>query len=180
MEQFFAFEAHVNGCPQRISFRLPVMNGSNHVITNQFRPDIYPKSDVIVGFQSGESISEFYNDCTNILSEASRSSEEGVDALVDGLITVIKAHIARCGRLIFGDLMIYIDCWAHILKGGGVSEQDVRDYYSVELGILVSGFLPHIKDDSTLAPFSGTQTIRAVKQHVNEVSMRLNGKPFFY
>lgn len=173
----FAFSPQVRGVPQRICFHLPVESG--FAITNQYRPDIIPLSSSIVGLQAGEDIKDFYNDCNNILTAASRSSQEGVDALVDGLIAVVKAHIAKCGRLIFGDLMIYIDCWAHILKGRGTSDQDVKDYYSVGLGILVSRFLPHIKDDSTLAPFSGTRTFIAVKQHVDEVAIRLNGKPFF-
>ena len=107
------------------------------MITNQYRPNLQSEMALpIVDMQAGEDIKDFYNDCNNILIEASRSSQEGVDALLDGLTSVIKAHIARCGRLIFGDLMIYIDCWAHILKGGGVSDQNVRDYYSVGLGIL--------------------------------------------
>ena len=176
--KLFAFTTNIKGVPQNIRFSLPT--NASFVITNQYRPNLFVGfSFPLAEMQAGEDIKDFHNDCNNILTAASRSSQEGLDALVDGLIEVIKAHIARCGRLIFGDLMIYIDCWAHILKGGGVSEQDVRDYYSVELGILVSGFLPHIKDDSTLAPFSGTQTFRAVKQHVNQVSMRLNGQPFF-
>lgn len=176
--KLFVFSTDIKGVPKRISFNLPTT--SSFVITNQYRPNLYSETALpIVNMQAGEDIKDFYNDCNNILTAASCSSQEGVDALVDGLIAVIKAHIAKCGRLIFGDLMIYIDCWAHILKGGGVSDQDVKDYYSVELGILVSGFLPHIKDDSTLAPFSGTRTFIAVKQHVNEVAIRLNGKPFF-
>lgn len=176
--RLFVFSTDIKGVPKRISFNLPTT--SSFVITNQYRPNLQSEMALpIVDMQAGEDIKDFYNDCNNILIEASRSSQEGVDALLDGLTSVIKAHIARCGRLIFGDLMIYIDCWAHILKGGGVSDQNVRDYYSVGLGILISGFLPHIKDDSTLAAFSETQSFRALKQHVNQVSMRLNGQPFF-
>ena len=176
--RLFVFSADVKGVPNRISFKLPT--SSSFAITNQYRPNLYSDSILpIVDVQAGEEVRDFYNDCNNILSAASQSSEEGVDALVDGLIAVINAHIARCGRLIFGDLMIYIDCWAYILKGAGVSDEDVRDYYSVELGILLSIFLPHIKDDVTLAPFSGTATCEAVKQHVNKVAIRLNGAPFF-
>ena len=176
--RLFVFSADVKGVPNRISFSLPTE--SSFVISNQYRPNLYSQiSSPIINMQAGEGIKEFYDDCCNILAAASQSSEEGVDALVDGLIAVINAHIARCGRLIFGDLMIYIDCWAYILKGAGVSDEDVRDYYSVELGILLSIFLPHIKEDVTLAPFSGTATCEAVKQHVNKVAIRLNGAPFF-
>lgn len=177
MNHLFVFESSIKGFPQKIAFKLPVSSG--YVITNQFRPNIYPKFNNVVESQAGESLSDFYTDCNNIITTASLSLKEGVDALVEGLIDVINIHIAKCGRLIFGDLMIYIDCWVHILKSVGVSEQDARDYYSVELGTLVAGFLTHIKDDSTLLPFNGTQTFIAVKQHVNQVSMRLNGKPFF-
>lgn len=176
--RLFAFSSNVKGVPNRISFSLPT--DSSFVISNQYRPNLFSGAmSPIVNMQAGEGIKEFYDDCCNILTAASRSPEEGVDALVDGLLAVINAHIARCGRLIFGDLMIYIDCWVHILKGAGVSDQDARDYYSVELGILLSIFLPHIKDDATLVPFSETETFRIVKQHVNQVAIRLNGAPFF-
>lgn len=176
--RLFAFSSNVKGVPNRIGFSLPT--DSSFVISNQYRPNLFSGTmSPIVNMQAGEGIKEFYDDCCNILAAASRSSEEGVDALVDGLIAVINAHIARCGRLIFGDLMIYIDCWVHILRGAGISDQDARDYYSVELGILLSIFLPHIKDDATLVPFSETETFRIVKQHVNQVAIRLNGAPFF-
>ncbi len=177
MSYLFVFNPQINGFPTRIEMTLPV--SSNYVITNQYRPDIYPMSAAIVGMQAGEIISEFYADCNNIINAASASQKREVDALVEGLISVVKSHIQRCGRLIFGDLMIYLDCWAHILKGAGLTDQEVKDCYSVELGILVAVFLPHIKDDSTLLPFKGTQTFIAVKQHVNEVAIRLNGKPIF-
>ena len=176
--RLFAFSTNVKGVPSRISFSLPTE--SSFVISNQYRPNLYSQiSSPFVNVQAGEGIKYFYDDCCNILAAAGRSLEEGVDALVDGLNAVIKAHIARCGRLIFGDLMIYIDCWVHILKGAGVSDQDARDYYSVELGILLSTFLPYIKDDATLVPFKETETFRVVKQHVNQVAIRLNGTPFF-
>mgnify|MGYP007025275340 CR=1 FL=1 len=28
-------------------------------------------------------------------------------------------HLARCGRLIFGDLLIYMDCFSLLLEGDG-------------------------------------------------------------
>ncbi len=176
--RLFAFSTNIKGVPQRISFCLPT--SSSFVITNQYRPNLNSvTASSVVEMQAGENSKDFYSDCNNILTAAGQSLKEGTDALVDGLIAVTKAHIARCGRLIFGDLMIYLDCWAHILKGAGLTDQEVKDCYSVELGILVAVFLPHIKDDSTLLPFKGTQTFIAVKQHVNEVAIRLNGKPIF-
>lgn len=172
----FAFSAQVRGVPQRISFHLPVESGV--VITNQYRPDIIPLSSSIVGLQAGEAIFEFQNDCENIINVAGNSTNSGIDAFVDGLLDVVKSHINRCGRLIFGDLMIYVDCFAHIIKAIGLPENEVKQCYLIELAIITKGFLPYIKDEVTLAPFSQTTLYDALMQHVNELSIKLTGRPF--
>lgn len=176
MEQLFVFETHIEGVPQRISFRLPI--NSEFVITNQYRPNIFPIPAMVVNCQAGEAISDFYTDCNNIINIASKSSNSGVDAIVDGLINVVQSHVRKCGRLIFDDLMIYVDCFAHIIKAMGLSEKDVKECYLIELAIIVESLIPYIKDSATLAPFSQTTLYSSLIQHANELSIRLTGKPF--
>lgn len=172
----FAFSPRVRGVPQRISFPLPVESG--FVITNQYRPDIIPLPNPIVGLQAGEAIFEFQNDCENIINVAGNSTNSSVDAFVDGLLGVVKSHVNRCGRLIFGDLMIYVDCFAHIIKAIGLPEDEVKQCYLIELAIITKGFLPYIKDDVTLAPFSQTTLYDSLMKHANELSIKLTGRPF--
>lgn len=101
---------------ETLTMQLPSENG--WVITNAFCSDrllvgetILPISPIRRGLES-----EFYNDCSAIIQLASKSGKVSFnDALLEGLDCVVSAHIARCGRLIYTDLLAYVDCWAYLL-----------------------------------------------------------------
>ena len=109
----------------------------------------------LVNHVHGEQIQEFNNDCHNILSYASNSTKSLFkDTLCDGLDAVVAAHISRCGRLIYNDLLIYIDCWAYLLYAHVNDRNFVEALYSMITKNLVEKYLPYIKEQFFLQPFA--------------------------
>ena len=105
MNKTFSFRMKVNGVVGFHSFSAPCQDG--YVITNCYCPKALLVGDswlsAAITPQSGESETEFVQDCNNILAKASNEHKK----LISGLDGVIAEHIGRCGRLIFGDMLIY-------------------------------------------------------------------------
>ena len=72
----------------------------------------------------GEILNEFIADCQKqvIAMEAAGLQATSLDAHIAGLMAVIMDHLVRCGRLIFGDLLIYMDCFSLLLEADGFSD----------------------------------------------------------
>ena len=154
MIKFYTFKTAIKGFPKEIT--MAIHESSGFVTINQFRPDVLLPSNMVVSIQAGESASEFYSDCTNIINVAGKSSLREVDAISEALHQILVSHIQRCGRLIFADLLIYVDCCAHIIKAAGVPISDVKQYYSILLGFALKTYPEYIKDEMTLVPFTQT------------------------
>ena len=107
----------------------PVENGM--VITNEYCPPALVTGGLsFVKVINGESIENFIDDCTNLLIAVNASDEEKlVDKYIGGLMALVMKHISRCGRLIFGDLLIYVDCFSLLLKAAGINESQIRTIY---------------------------------------------------
>ena len=66
---------------------------------------LYPLSEV----------NDVINDFNKLVSYVNASSIAiKIDRYKDGLLKLVDAHIARCGRLLFCDLLMYIDCLAYL------------------------------------------------------------------
>jgi hypothetical protein len=60
-------------------------------------------------------VNDVVNDFNKLVSYVNTSSIAiKIDRYKDGLLKLIDAHIARCGRLLFCDLLMYIDCLAYL------------------------------------------------------------------
>ena len=85
---------------------VPIENGM--AITNAFCPQSLEvgNSSIFLKPTRGEQEVEFNSDCLAILGHASNSNQILFnDALKSGLDKVVFAHISRCGRLIYNDLL---------------------------------------------------------------------------
>ena len=148
---------------ETLTMQLPSENG--WVITNAFCPDrllvgetILPISPIRRGLES-----EFYNDCSAIIQLASKSGKVSFnDALLEGLDCVVSAHIARCGRLIYTDLLAYIDCWAYLLYAHNKMRNVVEEKYPIVVKNMVNKYLQYIKEQHYLQPFSTTLLYRDI------------------
>lgn len=134
----------------------PVENGM--VITNEYCPQSLVTGGLsFVSAVNGEEVEEFFNDCTKQVIAMSMSNEEKiVDRHIAGLMAVVMDHIARHGRLIFGDLLIYVDCFSLLLKAAGLSDYQIRTIYPKVTKLIVDFYPDYIKATANLVSFVST------------------------
>lgn len=133
-----------------------VHNGS--VITNKYCPQELITGGIrYISAINGESAAQFISDCQKQIIAMSISEES--DKLyrhIGGLMAVVMEHIDRCGRLIFGDLLIYIDCFSLLLEADGFSETEIRKMYPRITRSIVDQFADFVKATADLSPFVDT------------------------
>lgn len=151
----FAFTYRSN----RYILDVPIDNG--FVITNEFCPlelhiGYSPLLKRVVGsYIHGEKVEEFILDCKKLVLAVSISNEYSkIDRYKSGLISVVREHIDRCGRLIFGDLLIYVDCFSHILKADGYADIEIQLLYPTITKMIADAFPESVKTDSDLSQFN--------------------------
>lgn len=153
MKRTFKFEAVINGQSKVLTVNVTMMNGG--VQTNKFCPN-----ELLTGGLSfvtpvqGEMESEFVQDCKNIISgiQAAGRTDTRIEAFIGGLMRVVMNHINRCGRLIFGDLLIYLDCYALLLDADGFSEHEIRNSYIQVCRSIVQLYDDYVLNTANLAP----------------------------
>lgn len=142
------FEAKIRKEFISISINIPIGYGE-YAITNMYRPiDLFQSPFSFVPLEDGESLLEFQQDCANIIETVKRFSNVTAEEYLSGLKNVVKSHIRRCGRLILGDLMIYIDCFSHIMRALGESVETVKHFYPIALAEIVLECKDYIKVQS--------------------------------
>lgn len=153
----FLFNGSIKGCRKDFIVKAPVENGG--VYTNKFCPD-----DLLNGGLSfitpvhGESLDEFIADCQKqvIAMGAVGINESRLDIHIAGLMAVVMDHLARCGRLIFGDLLIYMDCFSLLLEADGFSDDEIREIYPRVTRTIVELYPNYIFNTADLSPFKGS------------------------
>lgn len=143
-----------------LSFALPCEDSG--VVTSLYCPQ--PLLTGGLSFASavnGESISEFDQDCRNqIRGIESAGDISKIDAHIAGLMAAVMNHISRCGRLIFGDLLIYVDVFSHLLAADGYPEKEVKSIYPRILRSIIDLYPQYIKNTFDLGPIEGSSIDR--------------------
>ena len=155
--QKFCFEATINGQPKDLIVEAPVKDGC--VYTNKFCPqELLTGGLSFVTAINGESLEEFISDCQKqVLGiHAAGKTDSSLDAHIGGLMGVVMEHLSRCGRLIFGDLLIYMDCFSLLLEADGFSETEIRKAYIKLTRTIVEIYPEYIFNTFDLSPFKGS------------------------
>lgn len=76
--------------------------------------------------------SDVQNDFSTLVNFANSSSKSSkIERYKDGLLKTIDAHISRCGRIIFCDLLMYVDCLAYLCYASDLmTEQQIKKNYA--------------------------------------------------
>lgn len=153
----FYFETSINGVQKKLNVIAPIENGA--VITNKYCPqEILTGGLPFITSINGEGLDEFILDCqkqcAGMRDAGKRVSK--LDAHVAGLMTSVNDHISRCGRLIFGDLLIYMDCFALLLEADGFSDSEIRNSYPQIVRSIVELYPDYIYNTKDLSPFKGS------------------------
>ena len=152
------FETFIKGQKKDLIISVPIENGS--VITSEFCPqELLTGGMNCVKAINGESLKEFFADC-NLQINAMQNvdnNETLMNIHLGGLMAAVSSHIQRCGRLIFGDLLIYMDCFSLLLNADGFSEKEVRNIYPKLTKVIVDLYPNYTKNSVNLAPLHETR-----------------------
>lgn len=153
----FKYNLRSGGEPRTLSFSIPYENGS--VVTNRYCPQQLLTGGLshIIDAVNGESICEFDQGCRNqIRGIESAGNVSKIDAHIAGLMAAVMNHINCCGRLIFGDLLIYVDVFSYLLAADGYSEKELKTIYPRILRGIVDLYPGYVKNSFDLSPVQGS------------------------
>ena len=140
MYKEFSFRIKVKGVIGTYSFSVSCENG--YVITNNYCPNALLVGEGVlfsrvVTPKHGETEAEFIQDCNNIVVKANANSDNDIMFCLGQAVTgVIIDHINRCGRLLFQDLLVYVDCFAYLLKAVGFSDNEIKQRWVLKIHFL--------------------------------------------
>lgn len=141
----FCFETSINGVHKDLYVKVPVKNGT--LITCKYCPQDLLIEDVsFIKVVNGEGINEFILDCQKqcLGMRVAGCNVSKFDAHMAGLMISVNNHISRYGRLIFGDLLNYMDCFALLMEADGFSDSEIRNSYPQIVRAIVEQYLDYI------------------------------------
>lgn len=104
------------------------------------------------------------NDFNNLVDCVNRTSSGAViDRYLAGLLAVVDNHIQRCGRLLFPDLLMYVDCMAYLCYASDLmTEREVNANYVKWLKFVVDKRRSYLYASSMFGPqpFAGSKNER--------------------
>lgn len=166
----FSFTAVV--CNNKKIFSFDVPTNEQGVITNRFCPKSFlvPQNglyDVITPI-NGETILEFEQDCRNLANAITNStykdSNNKWEIYMDALARLVTTHVSQHGRLIFNDLLTYIDIFSYFLFADGIDEDNIKTNYPRFTYQFLIKMPNYLKDSATLQPLTNTCMASIIKE----------------
>lgn len=124
------FDTEILGKPRTYVVEVPYQEGI--VATSEFCPTELLSGTVdLMAAIRGESLDKFMSDCRMQLLAMSKIKEADtdLDRHIGGLMAVVMEHLSRQKEIVFGELLIYIDCFSLLLKAGGFNSDEIRNIY---------------------------------------------------
>ncbi len=153
MEKTYTFTEH----DRTLNVTVPVEKGG--VVTSKYCPqELLTGGMSLVKAINGETEEEFLADCQKQMMAMGVAGKEEtlLDRHIAGLMAVVMDHISRCGRLIFGDLLIYMDCFCLLLEADGFSEEEIKEIYPRITRTIVDLYPDYVKNTVDLSAFQGS------------------------
>lgn len=162
----FSFSIRRNGEMINFQISLPEIQ-AGYVTTSNIRPNWMTSSNEIMQFEGGESYGEFQKDCKKIIDFVNADHQDFENSMKAALFDSINNHIQRFGRLLYNDLLLYLDCWAHILNNTVLSLQDTRTAYSSILAFICQQMSEKIIVQHLfgVVPLSSTDLLTEIQKH---------------
>lgn len=109
-------------------------------------------------------INDVKNDFNNLVDCVNRTpSKTTIERYLLGLLEVVDNHIKRCGRILFPDLLMYVDCMAYLCYASDLmTESEVNAYYVKWLKYVVDKRRSNLYGSSMFGPqpFAGSKNER--------------------
>lgn len=172
----FLFKATIQGSQKLLSVTAPIKN-KTAVITNKFCPDELLTGGIsFISAINGESIDEFVNDCQKqvIAMSGTNYGESRLDFHIAGLMGSVMDHLSQCGRLIFGDLLIYMDCFSYLLSADGFNDDEIKTIYPRVTRSIIELYPNYIKNTADLSPFKGSHFDFVLSKVASSIGCSIN------
>ena len=124
------FDSEILGIPRSYVVEVPYQDGI--VATSEFCPTEFISGGIeLMAAVRGESLDKFMADCRMQLLAMSKmnEAETELDRHIGGLMAVVMEHLGRNKEILFGDLLLYIDCFSLLLKAAGFKNDEIREIY---------------------------------------------------
>lgn len=133
-----SFETNISGSHRQIVIELPYQNGE--VATNEFCPLEFISGKVkLLAALRGESLESFMHRCRTLLEAVDNlDGKTEIDSLVGALMIVLMTKMNHKSQLPFVELIADIDCFSLILKGIGISNEEITEIYKCVTNSILS------------------------------------------
>lgn len=124
------FDTEADNGLKEFAVEVPYKDGI--VITNEYCPTEFLSGNIeLLAAFRGEPLDKFMEDCRKQVLAMSNISEPDspLDIHIGGLMAVVMDHFSRKKDISWGDLLIYVDCFALLLKGAGFKDRQIREIY---------------------------------------------------
>lgn len=161
------FDTTVKGCPTTYVVEVPYRDGI--VATSEFCPtELLSGAVELMAAVRGESLDDFMTDCRMQLMAIAKiaDAESELDLHIGGLMAVVMDHFSRQGRIVFGDLLIYVDCFSLLLKAAGYAEDEIRSIYPRVTHTIVELYPDYVYASADGMPFAGSRSKEILQQMV--------------
>ncbi|MDE5773336.1 MAG: hypothetical protein K2H86_02610 [Muribaculaceae bacterium] len=153
------FDATILGNPRTFNVEVPYQNGI--VATSEFCPTKLLSGTVdLMAAIRGESLDDFMADCRRQLLAMSKitEAENELDCHIGGLMAVVMDHLSRNKNIVFGDLLIYLDCFSLLLKAAGFDSDEIRNIYPRVTRTIVELYPDYVDSTADGLPFCGSRS----------------------
>lgn len=153
------FDATILGNPRTFIVEVPYQNGI--VATSEFCPTELLSGTVdLMAAIRGESLDDFMADCRRQLLAMSKITvaENELDCHIGGLMAAVMDHLSRNKHIVFGDLLIYIDCFSLLLKAAGFDSNEIRNIYPRVTRTIVELYPDYVDSTADGLPFTGSRS----------------------
>lgn len=95
---------------------------------------------------------------------------------MDALACLVTAHVNQHGRLIFNDLLTYIDIFSYFLFADGIDEDNIKTNYPRFTYQFLIKMPNYLKDSATLQPLTNTNMASIIKELNYKAEIKLGIK----
>lgn len=173
---YYSYNVCIQGQFYNYTFNVPEFD--DFVFTNRFCPDVFLHRDgnPLLGTtpcpKNGQTKKDFKSDCDKFAGYLESSDYnrqyhiDGIAVFYDALEKIVVDHVNKHGRLVFIDLLMYVDvmCYFLFADKGPTAEDDIRKYYPTYVMFVINGLGEYVRDSWTLRPIQEAPMYNIIKE----------------
>lgn len=124
------FDTEILGKEYTFTVEVPYHDGE--VATSEFCPtELITGTTELLAAIRGESLERFIADtrCQLLALSMINDAETEFDRHIGALMAVVMERMSRDDKILFGDLLLYVDCFSLLLKSTGCNEEQIKIIY---------------------------------------------------